>query len=324
MAGRQILAFGYHDQTAPRYSNLCKECRAHGYEIVDCHTEAKGLWGKYRDLWKKRRRGADILVMFPGQYLMPLGWLLTRLPRRKLVFDAFISLYDTLVDDRQKVSRWNPYAWFLFFVDWTACHLADEVLIDTEEHKKYFVKTFHLKPNKVRVVYLGTRDDLFYPNPSRCLEGRHEILFYGTYLPLQGIEYIIDAAKILQDKNFPAHFTLIGSGQTYPALRERAETYRLKNITFEPRIPYEELPHRIRAADLCLGIFGTTAKARRVIPHKVYDAVGCGIPIITADTPAIREKFADGKEVILCKGGDAKDLAEKIEQYFKDSLSTRS
>ncbi|PIP65561.1 hypothetical protein COU77_01440 [Candidatus Peregrinibacteria bacterium CG10_big_fil_rev_8_21_14_0_10_49_16] len=321
-----IFAFGYHDQNAPRHWNICKQLRGAGHDIIECHTTKKGFFGKSIDLWKrygeiqnKTLKIHSILVTFPGHYLMPLAWCLTRFPRKKLIFDAFISLYDTNVCDRKRFATWSLFAWFLFFVDVVSCHLADEVLVDTKEHKKYFVKMFRLKPEKVRVIYLGTREDLFY---KKRVEGSgyplnaHHVLFYGTYIPLQGIEYILDAANILQHSHPQIHFTLIGRGQTYPEMRALAEKLKLQNITFKDPVPYEELPDLIRGSHLCLGVFGTTAKASRVIPHKVYDAVACAVPIVTADTPAIREKFADHKGVILCEAGSGDMLARRITDYF--------
>jgi len=332
-----ILAFGYHDQSAPRHWNICKQLQSEGHDVIECHTVQKGLVKKYRDLWKKYRnlqpttplrQGSagqaynlqPILVTFPGHYLVPLAWFLTRRPRKKFIFDAFISLYDTNVCDRKRYAKWNPIAWLLFCVDFISCHLADEVLIDTEEHKKYFVKMFKLKPKKIRVIYLGTRDDLFIPK-NKNLQLHHNVLFYGTYIPLQGIEHIIEAAKILQETHPDIHFTLVGRGQTYPEMRALADNLKLKNITFKDPVPYEELPDLIRGSHLCLGVFGTTAKASRVIPHKVFDAVGCAVPIITADTPAIREKFANNKGVILCQAGSGKALATAISNYFSTTKS---
>ena len=52
-------------------------------------------------------------------------------------------------------------------------------------------------------------------------------------------------------------------------------------------------------ADACLGIFGTSPKARAVIPNKVYDALACARPVITADTPAIAELLRPDVEVMV-------------------------
>jgi len=324
-----IVAFGYHDRESPRHWSVCKALREDGYDIIECHTETQGLLGKYCDLWKKWRALQTthytlltILVTFPGHALVPIAWLLTRFPRRKLLFDAFISLYDTNVCDRRRAPRWHPRAWLWYIVDFVSCHLADEVILDTEEHKKYFVKTFFLKPERVRVIYLQARPDLFFSeirNP--CLAGRQakseirnsfEVLFYGSYIPLHGIEHILRAAAILQDRFPHIHFRIVGSGQEHPAMQALARELRLQNTTFLPSVPLSELPGLIRSADLCLGIFGTSSKAQRVIPHKVLDAVACGIPVITADTIAMRERFTDGKDVFLCKPGDPQDLARTI------------
>src|SRR3989344_6751016 len=112
-----LIAFGYHDQNAPRHWNVKRDLQQEGYEVRECHTTEKGLMAKYRDLSKKfseQKSGAsEILVTFPGHYLMPLAWYLTRISepwladagkkRMKLIFDAFISLSDSIVSDRHKV-----------------------------------------------------------------------------------------------------------------------------------------------------------------------------------------------------------------------------
>ena len=316
-----VIAFGYHDQEAPRHWNMRRTMEKNGTEVLECHTRKKGLLRKYCDLFRQFRkyRGQTdmVLVTFPGHYLMPLAWVLTRFPRRKLVFDAFISLSDTLVDDRGKVSWMHPYAWFLYAVDYVSCHMADEVLLDTQAHREFFIRRFKLKPERVRVVYLGSRTDLFFPKETPKNPNRFDVLFYGTYIPLQGVEHIIEAAAILQPVYPHIQFTLIGSGQTYRQIRALAERKKVHNVSFMPRVPFRELPDRIRSAHLNLGIFGTSGKAQRVIPHKVYDAVACGMHVLTADTPAIRERFTDGEGVLLCEAGNAKAIAEKIAEHHR-------
>ena len=311
-----VIAFGYHDQQAPLHWNMRRKMEENGTVVFECHTTKKGLIKKYCHLAKQFRtyakKAETVLVTFPGHYLMPLAWILTRWPRKKLVFSVFISLSDTLVDDRGKVSWVHPYAWFLYMVDFFSCHMADEVLLDTKAHREFFVRRFRLNPARVKVAYLGSRTDLFFPKKTPKNPNRFDVLFYGTYIPLQGIEHIIAAAAILQPIHPHIQFTLIGSGQTYKQMRQLAEKKGVHNVTFQERVPFTELPDRIRSAHLNLGVFGTSGKASRVIPHKVYDAMACGMHVLTADTPAIHEKFDGDEHMHLCKAGDPATLAETI------------
>lgn len=314
-----IVAFGYHDLEAPRYRNIRRALEAKGYAILECHTSATGFLAKCVELfsqWNKVKGTADAMyVTFPGQYLVPLTWILTRYPRKKLIFDAFVSLHDSMVDDRKLVSSWSPRAWFLYAIDWLSCHLADEVILDTKAHRSFFIARFHLKPDRVRVIYLGSRTDLFKPEEKgrrRAPGDLFKVFFYGTYIPLQGIEHIIDAAKILQERHANVRITLVGSGQMRDAMEMKAAAYGLTNVTFQSFVPLEALPAMIRASDLCLGIFGATAKAQRVIPHKVFDAVACGVPVLTEDSPAIRELFARDPLVLLCPAGNPEAIADAI------------
>lgn len=316
MPPKTLLSFGFPDTTSPRFQNLQKEYRDEGWDIEECLTTKKGFFGKHIDLYKKFRKSpkADaILVHFPGYYLMPLAWILTRFPRKKIIFDAFISISDTLVSDRKKVSWLNPLAWFYYLSDIASTHLADTVLIDTEAHKKFFASRFFLSPKNIRVSYVGTRPDLFFPGKkeSKLPRDKYNVLFIGSYIPLQGIEYILHAADILRDQS-DIHFTLIGGGQTYQKMATLKEKLKLSNVTFLDFMPIAELPKYLRSADIALGIFGTSDKASRVIPHKVYDAVACNIPVITAKNLAIEERFTNGKEVFLCNAGDAEDIAKTI------------
>ena len=63
---------------------------------------------------------------------------------------------------------------------------------------------------------------------------------------------------------------------------------------------------------IALGIFGTGDKAARVIPNKVFQALACARPVITADTPAVRELLSDGVDALLVPPGDALALAEAV------------
>lgn len=314
-----IVAFGSFDLEGARSWVIRAGLQEHGFTVSMCRTETRGFLQKYGDLlrqWRELQGSASAMyVVFLGHYLMPLAWWLGRRAGIPVVFDAFLSLYDTEVDDRRRVSRLSPRAWFLKFLDWFACVLADVVLLDTEEHKKYFVECIGVAPEKILVLPIGCRNDLFTP-PSTPLgtgsSGSFLVEFHGTFIPLQGIETILGAAKILQEHHENVHFTLIGKGQTFETMRTLARNQNLNNVEFAGFVAMRDLPRFMNKADICLGIFGTTPKADHVIPNKAYEVIACGKPLLTGRTAAAVRAFRDGQNAVLARPGDPADLAEKI------------
>ncbi|OGJ56280.1 hypothetical protein A3D88_01305 [Candidatus Peribacteria bacterium RIFCSPHIGHO2_02_FULL_52_16] len=311
-----IVAFGNFDLEGGRGWALRTGLERHGYVVEFCRTEKPGLFAKYRDLlrqWKSRTGHADLLyVPFLGHYFLPLAWWLARRERIPLTIDTFLSLYDTEVNDRKRFSRSHPYAWMLWTFDWLCGQLADAMLLDTEEHKEYFVRHYGVSPQKILVLPVGCRTDLFVPLHAPPHEG-FRVEFHGTFIPLQGIDVILDAARILQERHADdISFELIGRGQTYQAMHDRANRHALSNVTFTGSLPMDMLPAKIANADICLGILGITEKADRVIPNKAYEVLACGKPLLTGDTTAARRVLAHGENAYLSRPGDPEALAAAI------------
>lgn len=311
-----ILMFGNFDLEGGRGWMIRTGLQKHGFSLLYCRTEKPGLLAKYGDLWRqwKNHTGrVDVLyVPFLGQYFLPLAWWIARSKRIPLVIDSFLSLYDTEVKDRKRFSPFHPYAWLLWILDWLCGRLPQMMLLDTEEHKKYFLQHYGTPPQKILALPIGCRTDLFVPADTPAHEG-FRVEFHGTYIPLQGIETILGAARILQDKGVAdISFELIGGGQTYDSMRAIADRHALRNVLFTKSIAMSALPAKIAAADICLGIFGTTDKADRVIPNKAYEILACGKPLVTGDTTAARRVLSHEQTAYLCTPGDPAALAAAI------------
>lgn len=252
-----------------------------------------------------------ILVGYPGYLDVILArWLNRR--TRPIVLVSFISLYDTAVCDRGAIDKGNWKARLLKALDARAFRAADIVLVDTKAQGDYYAELFDIERSVFVRSLVGEDDDVFKPQlPSPCRHGEAlRVLFFGTYVPLHGIDTIIEAADLLGDEEID--FKLIGSGQEFGRLRERAAATRGRITFISEWVGSDELVEHIAAADICLGIFGTTQKAARVIPYKVYDALAIGRPVITRDSAAIRELLVDGESALLCPPGDAQALARAI------------
>jgi glycosyltransferase involved in cell wall biosynthesis len=112
---------------------------------------------------------------------------------------------------------------------------------------------------------------------------------------------------------------LIGDGQLGDWLAEELRRDRPPGFEHVPWVEYERLGEEIAAAGICLGVFGGSEKAARVVPNKVYHAMSVGRPVITADTPAAREVLEDGRTALLVPADDASALAAAMRRLDEDA-----
>ena len=249
------------------------------------------------------------VVLYPGHLDVRLVSLIGRLRRVPTVYDHFISLEETVVGDRGLRSEKSAIARLLRRIDRGACRAASIVLADTPADTAYFATRAGIGEERMRVLWVGAQDVF---EPSGATPERRLVFFHGTYIPLHGIDTIVRAAKLLEEDDI--RFRILGSGQERPAIEQLARSLEVPNVEFADPVPLAELPAQIAQGELCLGIFGTTAKALRVVPNKVFEYLAVGRPVLTADTPGIRSAFST--ELALVDPGNPKALASTIRRLL--------
>jgi glycosyltransferase involved in cell wall biosynthesis len=254
---------------------------------------------------------ADMLVLAPVAKAM----------RRTVVFNPLVTLTDTLIEDRAMVARGSLAARAIVALDRASLRLADEVLVDTRQNARYVIDRFGVSGTRVHAVPVGADERVFFPPLEPVVQRLTlNVLFYGKFIPLHGVETIIHAAAILEQRDVDARFHLIGTGQTYARMRELAARLHVTTVTWTDWLPEAALGERLRGADIALGIFGGGAKAGRVIPNKVYQSLACGVATITRDSDAARDLLVDGESALLVAPGDAMALADAIERLSDPEL----
>jgi glycosyltransferase involved in cell wall biosynthesis len=263
-----------------------------------------------------------VMVGYIGQLDLLVFGPLARLLRRPIIFNPLITLTDTLIDDRRTIRATGVLARGIRAVDALSLRLADAILVDTPENGAYLTRTFGVGPDRLFAVPVGADEETF---ALRECNGYVDImpgitvLFYGTMIPLQGVDTIVRAAKLLQGDG-ETHFEIIGTGQMLASVQSLARELGVQNVDFVQRVPFAELPRRIECADVVLGIFGETEKAGRVVPNKVYQAMAMGAAIVTRDSSAQRAVLADGSSALLVPPGDPKALADAIRRLYDPAL----
>lgn len=340
----RVLLWGTYDTSKPRTRILHAGMRAVGIEIQEIHatvwegiedkSQLKGWSSRLRILWRwlaayprllwrlARAPKPDLLLIgYPGVLDAYLAVFVGRIRGIPVVWDVFISIYDTVVEDRRMLSSGSLAARTLRGIERNALRRVDLAFMDTRSHARRVESLFGLPSNTCGAVWVGTETEHFDgdPQPAPREPGAPlRILFYGQFIPLHGIATIVEAARITRD--LPVEWTLIGRGQETDRIRALLAADPLPNVQWIEWVDYNKLRHCLAAADLCLGIFGDSQKAASVIPNKVFQIVAAGRPLITRDSPAIREWLQDRPGcVYLVPAANPLELAHAVREHLVTS-----
>lgn len=305
-----LIWWGRSDPDYSRNRIVRKYLRDLGCDIVDFRPGLSAI-GDIEALFRRVPKAA--LVWLPCFRQRDLA-AARRFARRRgipLIADPLISAYDKQTGEREKFTPDSKAAQRLLAWERGLLQSADRVVADTEEHARYFHDTLGVAHERLYVVPVGAEEPLFVPEtaPHR-VSSPVEILFFGSFIHLQGPQYIIEAARLYQG---PAvRWTLVGKGPLHAECVARAAG--LDNVNFIDWVPYTKLAEAIQRADILLGIFGETTKAGRVIPNKVYQSLACGKPTITRSASAYPLALRQASEsgLVWVMPADAQSLASAV------------
>lgn len=324
----KIALFGAFDPEYPRTSVLAESLAACGVEVdrvaVPAGTPAVAREIRLLGRWIARARGLRaLLVPAFGHRDVPLAALIGRRAGLPVLFDPLVSRWDTQVRDLGRVRPGSLAEARLRQSDRISLRLADLVLCDTWEQGDFYSTQYGVpRPRLVRIP-VGADGLAFRAGATRAPRPRGtpaEILYVGGFLPLHGLPAVVDAMTLLEERHGTrlARFTLIGSGMMRPYVEREVSARGLSTVRLLPRIPYAEAIRRMEEADVALGVFGTTEKAGRVVPHKVWQAMALGLPVVTRRSAAIAEYFRDGIHLRCVPAGDGESLARVLEELAAD------
>jgi glycosyltransferase involved in cell wall biosynthesis len=331
----RILTFGTYDTTShPRVGIILDGFRAHGDEVVAANAPLgfstaqrvefmRRPWTVYRFAgrilarwwqigWRARTLRRDgrpdaTIVGYLGHFDVLLARLL--FPRDTILLDLLVFAADTA---RDRGFGRRRLLGLLGALDRLAIACATIVAVDTQEH-------LDLLPPRQRkkgiVVPVGASAEWFAAGPESppMNAGPVRVVFFGLFTPLQGAPVIGEALGALAGVD-RIQTTMIGTGQDLAASR-RAAGDNL-NVTWLDWVDHDKLPDLVAGHDVCLGIFGTSAKARRVVPNKVYQGAAAGCAVVTSDTDPQRRTLADA--ALFVPPGDGRALAEALHSLARD------
>lgn len=268
----------------------------------------KRLLKVYSSLITLKKNSFDVcFVGFAPQLVVP--FFKHKLKSSALYIDFFISMYDTLCLDRQKFKPNSFIGKILKRIDSKTLSAADVIISDTKAHAKFFANELGADSSKIKTLYLKADETIYYPREKSIVSANtFTVLYFGSVLPLQGVDVVLKAADILKDEE-NIRFVIVGP------VSDKFSKPISDNIEYHDWLSQEALAEKIAQSDLCLaGHFNDKIdKAKRTIPGKAYIYKAMQKPMILGENEANHELFAESDSgIYFVEMGNADALATKI------------
>ena len=287
-------------------------------EVFEAVNTAKGMFRYVQTLMlllyiKKTQKPECYILGFRGYEIFWIVRILTI--GKTLVFDHMMSPYDSLINEKKWIKKGSFVDKILIFLyEKLILRYSDIILTDTVLHKKYFTNLFKIATEKIIAIPVGADEAIFRQEneiEDSNTQAYFNVLFYGSFLPLHGMDVILKSAQLL--RKYPIKFTIIGgSHKNLKEFLQMKEDLNLDNVKHIKWIPIEHLPEIINESDICLGgPFGNTGQAKRVVTGKTFQALAMAKPVVVGEID-FDYGFINKKNCLLVKQSSSRALAEII------------
>jgi len=297
------------------HRNILKE----KFDYSECISEGKTYASRIPSILSRlpfQMFGKDFyFVSYMGHFLVIFMRLFTKKP---IVFDFYLSIYDMMCNDRKVYTPESVLGKLTYWIEKKSLEKADYVIVDTHKLIESLSNMYGVSKEKFVRVPLTINEDNVVKKEVKRYKEQFTVLYVGSYIPLHGTEVIIEAAKLLEEKNADIFILMIGQGPDHAKCQALTKEYQLKNIEFKGFMTLEELNYYYNAADINLGLFSTGERANSVVLNKTNDSFRVGKPHLTLETDAMKEAFTDNEDIFYTKDNKPETLAERIIEIKND------
>ena len=160
---------------------------------------------------------------------------------------------------------------------------ADKVIVVVEEAKDRLIK-LGCKKEKISIVS-NTFPDYKFPVPNHADKNKEFTIFYGGGITRhRGLQYVMNALSLVTQEFKTVRFEIFGKGKFEEELKELCESLNLsEHVSFRGWIPPEEMLEYLSKAQVAIIPHIKSPHTDSTIPHKLFQYMAYGIPVITSD-----------------------------------------
>jgi glycosyltransferase involved in cell wall biosynthesis len=202
----------------------------------------------------------------------------------------------------------------------------DKIIVVSNATRDY-VLSLGADPEKIEVLHNGVDLDRFKPLPGVKEEMRLKlgipedtcvVLTVRRLVYKNGIDTLLDSAKIVVKKNPKLVFVVVGKGPDFEEVKERiAQLGMQRNFRLTGFVSDEDLPFYYNVAD----VFALPSKSGEGLPLVALEAMACGLPVAATNVGGISEVLnEDYGRLVPPNVPDA--LAEAVVELSSKDLAT--
>ncbi len=207
----------------------------------------------------------------------------------------------------------------LFFEKQTYKHCTF-AFVTNESYKKIAIERGGMDPNKVIVLRSGPKlERMKIQDPVPSIKRGYEYMvgYIGVIGQQEGVEYLLDAAKYIKERDNNVFWGIVGGGPHLEALKKMSCDMGLDDcVEFIGRAPDEQMLQYLNTADVCVNCDKYNSMNDKSTMNKILEYMALAKPIVQFDLTEGRYSAADAS--LYAKRNDAEDMAEKIIELLKD------
>ena len=198
---------------------------------------------------------------------------------------------------------------------------AEFAVMISEYNERLVMETSKgVDPEKIHIIHCGADTELFLPRTAQRTHGRFSIVCTGSFIEVKGHRYLLEACRVLKERDLDFCCHLIGDGPERCRLVEQIAAAGLeRHIILEGTLPRPAVVELMRGADVVVQPSVPTRRgAREGIPVSLMEGMACGLPVVASRISGIPELVEDGCSGLLIPPRDAQALAQALARLLED------
>lgn len=197
---------------------------------------------------------------------------------------------------------------------------CDFAFVTNESYKRIAIERGKMDPDKVIVLRSGPKLErmrVMEPVESIKRGFKYMVGYLGVIGQQEGIEYLIEAARYIKERDNNIFWGIVGGGPHLETLKKQAHDMGLDDcVEFTGRVPDQQMLEYLNTADVCVNSDKYNSMNDKSTMNKILEYMALAKPIVQFDLTEGR--YSAQEASLYAKNNDAVDMADKITELLND------